>query len=302
MTFDLPGKSLTRSFGFRRVAAIIVSLAVLLPLAVLSSTAPASAVLPTTAATTWQVDGTLNYILPVGDILYLGGDFDALHDGNGNSVPRKNLAAIDRLTGAPTSFDLEADNQVYNMTLSPDGQTMYIVGAFLKVDNTNRRRVAAIDIATGTLTSAKFPSPNRAARAVATDGVRLFVGGFFDKVGGTPYKRLVAYDIATETIDTSWTPEANSGVKRIIIDPDRIWVAGQFSKIDGTAAKALAAIDPITGALLATDHPTFPILDIVADGDRIFAAAAGPGGRGAAFDRVTGAELWSVWGLSLIHI
>lgn len=34
MTFDLPGKSLTRSFGFRRVAAIIVSLAVLLPLAV----------------------------------------------------------------------------------------------------------------------------------------------------------------------------------------------------------------------------------------------------------------------------
>jgi len=262
--------------------------------AITASTTVSSTVgIPAVADSTWQTNGVVRVVLPVGDTIYIGGEFTNMNDGNGTSVQRNNLAAIDRLTGLPTAFDPNMNGKVFALTTSMDASTLYVGGSFTRASGQNRKRIAAFDTANGALSSFRPPFPNDSVRGLGTDGTRLFVGGLFDKVGPDARLRLAAYDIATETLDPTWTPSADGGVKSLIVDPDKVWVAGNFTDINNLYAKGLGAVALTDGALLPTDHPGIPILDIATLGNQIFAAGAGPGGTAAAYNRTTGAFQWS---------
>ena len=259
-----------------------------------SATSVAHADLSTQPSNTWQTNGSVNAILPVGQTVFIGGSFTEMNDHSGATVTRTNIAAINASTGVPTGWDPNVNGAVFAMTLSPDASTLYVVGSFTKVDGLTRKRIAAFDIATGALLSFKPPNPNKSVRSVATDGSRVYIGGLFTTVGGETRTRLAALDAATGALDPTWTPEANGKVTKLIVDPDRIHAAGSFSRINSLAARGLAALDPGTAALLVTDHTTYPVVDIEAVGSQIFVAGAGPGGRAAAYDRATGTHQWTV--------
>ena len=260
------------------------------PAAFLSSTGIEPILLSDIADPTWEVDGIVHTLLTIGDVVYIGGEFNSL-SSVGSTVARNNLAAIDRVTGAPLPFDPDLDGIVNAVEISPDGQTLYVGGQFDHAGGIDREHLAAFLTADGSLSPFDPPSTNTSIRAIATDGETLYIGGTFTRVGGIDRVRLAAYDIQTETL-TNWQPSANNLVKDLIVDPDRVWVAGNFSTFNNTALVGLAAVDRDAGTLIPTDHPIFPVLDISALGNQIFAAGAGPGGRTAAYDRTTGAEQW----------
>ena len=104
--------------------------------------------------------------------------------------------------------------------------------------------------------------------------------------------RLAAYDIASEALSEQWAPQASEGVKGLIVDPDKIWVSGDFFRMNGQRARGLTTVDPDNGALLPIDSPDVWVIDIAAQGNRIFVAGGGPGGVAMAFDRTTGDMLW----------
>ncbi len=263
-------------------------------LAGVSATSVAHADLPTQPSNTWQTNGSVNAILPVGQTVFIGGSFTEMDDHGGATVTRTNIAAINALTGVPTGWNPDVNGEVFGMTLSPDASTLYVVGSFTKINGLTRKRIAAFDTASGVLLSFKPPNPNKSVRAVATDGSRVYIGGLFTTVGGEPRMRLAALDAATGALEHSWTPVANAKVTKLIVDPDRIHAGGSFSKINDLPARGLAALDPGTAALLVTDHTTYPVVDIEAVGTQIFVAGAGPGGRAAAYDRATGTHQWTV--------
>ena len=239
---------------------------------------------------TWNVNGSVNTTMVLGDVVYVGGDFASV-SGGGTVLARDNLAAFDRNTGAALPFDPNINGEVHAIDISPDGQTLFVGGNFTTASGVNRKHVAAFNTADGSLSSFHPVEPNSSVRAVATDGETLFIGGTFNNVGGRGRDRLAAYDIATEAL-RSWEPSANDQVKDIIIDTDRVWIAGNFNHFNGVFARGLVAVDRTTAVSLPVGNASFPVLDITALGDQIFAAGAGPGGRAAAYDRSTGALQW----------
>ena len=56
--------------------------------------APAQADTPPKPARTWGTNGRINYILPVGDQVFVGGEFTAVIDTDGGSHPVSNVAVF----------------------------------------------------------------------------------------------------------------------------------------------------------------------------------------------------------------
>ena len=97
----------------------------------------------------WNLDGDGNVTLIVGDLLFVGGKFEEIYNAEGSRLNRSHLAAFNRHTGEPTSFNPPVGNQVYALEASPDGRTLYVGGAFTSVGSASRKRLAAFDIASG---------------------------------------------------------------------------------------------------------------------------------------------------------
>ncbi len=254
----------------------------------------AEAEFPVTPSDTWQANDLVNAVVQSGDTLFIGGKFTSLDDGNGTSVGRNRLAAIDVATGVPTSWNPNVNGTVNALSVSPDGAKLYVVGSFGKVGSVNRKNVAAFDLASGALLGFRTSAPDKGVRSVAASADKVYIGGFFGNIGTEPRTRLAAFDAQTGALDPTWRPAANARVMKLIADGDRIFAAGSFSTVNGVPARGLAALDPVSGALFPTDHPSYPVLDIELVGDRILLAGAGPGGTAGAFARSTGEELWSV--------
>ena len=233
-------------------------------------------------------------ILPVGDIIYIGGDFNALEDNNGNTVTRNYFAAIDRVTGAPTSFNPNMEDKVWTLTLSPDESTLYAGGSFRAVGSESRNRVAAFNLASGALLDFDIPAPNNVVRALAIEDDTLYVGGAFVTVGGEDRERLAAISLSTGELDEDWAPRASDTVKNIIVDPGKVWVSGDFFRINSERARGLTTVDPVDGTLLPIDSPDYWVIDMVAFENQILVAGGGPGGTAAAWDRTTGQRQWQV--------
>ena len=241
----------------------------------------------------WQVNGEVHALHVIGDILYIGGEFTRLIDGNGNFQARRNLAAINRVTGEPHWFEADTDSPVWALTSTPNGDTLYVGGNFNTVRGRQMKRLAAFSTANGAFTSFNPDQrPTNAVRALEFHENRLYVGGLFTQVGRSNRNYLAAYNASTSAL-TSWAPSANNHVKAIAADGSRIWVGGFFSRINGKSARALAALQASNGSLIATEHPAVDVIDIDIMGSRIFAAGGGPGGTAYAFDKDTGRQLWS---------
>lgn len=118
--------------------------------------------------------------------VYVGGRFDQI-----GGQPRQNLAALDRVTGAATAWNLPADDAV--LTLFDDGRRIYVGGLFTTVGGQSRGRLAAVDKTTGLLTPWN-PEANGAVRSIAVSGGKVFVAGEFTTINGLARSRLAALD------------------------------------------------------------------------------------------------------------
>jgi len=134
------------------------------------------------------------------------------------------------------------DGEIRNLAIG-DG-VIYVAGTFTKIGGKNREHVAAIDIATGTVTSWN-PGIDGSVSCIATDGSAVYAGGHFHYVNGFPgveRDNIAAFDAQTG-IATPWNPGAYEGITALLLHDGVLYVGGYGNL-------PLVALDPQTGSWL----------------------------------------------------
>ena len=248
---------------------------------------------------TWQTDGPVWSIARSGTRIYLAGDFKSLTDGQGKSVARAGLDALDAATDAPIrSWAPSADDLVRAIAVSADGAKIYIGGDFDRIDGQSRRHLAAIRASDGSLIDAWMPSTSGGVNDIEVFGSTVYVGGNFGSVSGIDRGRLAAITAGTGAVIRKFDPRPGGSVRGVSMAPDggALYVGGDFSSFGGDGRRNAAAVDPDTGSLRNwTPDPSYPLLGIAASRSGIYLAGAGPGGTLGAFEALPGDdELWHV--------
>jgi len=189
-----------------------------------------------------------------GNTVYAGGWFSTI-----GGTTRRNLAAMDAITGDLTSWNPNADDDVYTLAISEN--TVYAGGQFFAIGGTTRQFLAAMDASTGALTDWN-PLPLRPVNALAISGNTIYAGGDFTNIGGTSEYNgekwviiggttrnyLAAMDASTGDLK-NWNPDANNRVYALAISGDTVYAGGEFTAIGGITRNGLAAWDVPTGDL-----------------------------------------------------
>jgi hypothetical protein len=142
--------------------------------------------------------------------VFVGGLFSSAGD-----APRANLAAVDALTGSAVA-SWQADtvgDQPHVLSLAVSGSRLYVAGRYSGIDGAQRRRLAALDTATGDVVPSFRPVPNGILKAVAVsgDGTKVYAGGSFSEIGGQVRLNSVAELWASTGEATSFAPSVGGG-------------------------------------------------------------------------------------------
>ena len=184
-------------------------------------------------------DGWGRELLRIGDVLLVGGDFTGIRPiGNVSVTARPFLAALDAVTGQPvTSFEvpIQVDDVVRALTLSPDGQQVFVGGDFglVVLDAVSGQYLFDVELTNNDL-------PARVFDIVVTES-ELYIAGDFTRVNGT-FRGNIARLTLDGVLDSAWSPNVKRGfragrsapVQSIEVAPDgaTLYVGGTFTKIN----------------------------------------------------------------------
>ncbi len=326
-------------------------------LAVLTAVAPsvppaAAATLPEAISAhllpTVQTNGIVYSITTVGNVVYAAGNFTKARPygtaaGDASEVTRNNLLAFDLTTGALLPFapvittpsytsttnpgpfcDSLGTNTwqcdaVFRVVASPDQKKIYISGDFTRIDGQVRNRIAAFDVATGTLDATFHPSPSSRVRGLAVSSSAVYFAGDFTSVtpsSGTAVTRtrVASTDLSGNLLKFAPSADREVWAAELSSDGTRLLLGGQFDYINSTQIHGLASVYTgtatgttaganapwastglIPGAVGATTNRSW-VTDFSVRGDNVYIAADGEGsgifdGRIAA-KVSTGALIW----------
>ena len=270
----------------RRVPALLAGLALTILVSALSttsaeaaqvvvaSTAPAAADPPgadrmpgdvPTKKTPWVLDGKVNKIVQVGNVMIAGGLFTQVADPmNGTPHTRQNLFAFDATTGLVSqTFNPTVNGQVQQLLPGPTADTVYVAGDYTKINARGPNHLQLLNVHTGqAVTSFKAPSTNGGIQTMdLLPGNRLFIGGFFTKIGGVTRGQLATLNATTGAFDpflditvsgnhnnTGTGARAPVGARESGVTPagDRLVVIGNFRTAGGLTRNQIVMID-LTG-------------------------------------------------------
>lgn len=194
-----------------------------------------------------QVFGGIVRALHLGPThLYVGGTFTSVTDSGGN-FSRFGIVDVDPATG----------NRVLNLTgasgggilaLAGDGTHLYVGGGFGIIGGVNRTGLAAIDMATGVVTSWD-PAPNGNVETLQVEGSELIVGGAFNVIAGSGAARIARFGLPGLG-RLSLALAGNGAITHSHKLGNTLYVVGNFTELNGQVRLRAAALDLSTGALL----------------------------------------------------
>ncbi len=258
--------------------------------------APAPGFVEAAPAPTWQTNGRVNAIVQVGDVVYLGGRFTEVHDGNGTSLPRSRLAAIDLTTGEPTAWDPSADDEVFSLAAAPDGSRIYVGGKLRTVGGASVFNVAAVDPIEGLAVPDWRPKVSAPVRALAAWEDRLYLGGTFGTISGTTRRGIAALNATTGKVIKKWYPgDVDRSVRALAVTSNRVVVGGTFGMIGADVRPYIATITH-AGAKVKpwATPPLDQVLALSVLGDHVYVGSRSNEVTKHVVD--TGQQLWAVSG------
>ena len=184
--------------------------------------------------------------------IVVGGAFTTLSPNGGAAVTRHRIARLDPVTGAPDSFDPNANATITAIAVQADGKIL-AGGGFSganSIGGQTRNRMARLDGATG-LADSFNPNANIDVDAIAVqaDG-KILTGGGFTTIGGATRHYIARLDATTGAAD-SFDPNASDPVVSMVVQADgKILAAGLFNganSIGGQTRNRIARLDPTTG-------------------------------------------------------
>jgi hypothetical protein len=253
------------------------------------------------ASATWLPNPN-NYVytlLPVGNKLFVGGLFTSI---GGKTVT--SLAAIDINSGNAYDWDAKLfninGNNIYPWALAYFNGALFAGGDFVAIGHTIRNRLAAVDLATGCLTSwnPNISQSGTNVYSLVRAGNKIFAGGSFTQVGGSPTFCLAALDTlnGTPILSPTWNGLATGTVRTLLVLGNRLYVGGDFTSINSTSRTYLAALNLSDGSLLSWNPVLtgWSVYSLTSCGSKVFASgyftAINSQARNyaAAFDTTTG--------------
>lgn len=144
-----------------------------------------------------------------GSRIVLGGAFTQV-DG----AARANLAAVDATGELVTSWQADTAGQSPDVkSLAIHGERVYVGGKFAGIDGAPRRKLAAVDLASGDVILPFRPQPNGGVFEVVTspDGTKVYAGGGFTSLGGLPRSNGAAELSADSGVPTAFDPSTGGG-------------------------------------------------------------------------------------------
>jgi WD40 repeat protein len=212
----------------------------------------------------------------------IGGEFSSI-----TSVARQNLVAINASTGAADMSAIpSADGAVRAFARSADGSTLYVAGTFTHIGSVARNHLAAIDVASGSVTSFN-PNVDGEVAALTVRGNSLYLGGTFSHVGGLNALNAARISLGSSLVDATWTPSPDRGINAIALSPDgdTVYLGGAFVNVGADSRPYLAAVKTQGGAL--TDwRPSTPKLVFAVTVQSDGSIFAGTGGKSEAGNNV----------------
>lgn len=230
------------------------------------------------------------------DTVYFGGRFTSLLPPTGGSPSVRNrLGACKLSSGEILPWNPNADGHVY--ALATDGTTVYAGGSFKNVGGVYHPGLVAINPSSGAVLTWKPKLGGGVVKSLAISGTTLYLGGTFKTVNGEARRALAAVDTKDGSLKdwnpaSGFDPAATYDVRALAVSGTKI-LAGEY--YTSNTMPNLMAIDATTASALPWKYaPTRPILDLSVSGSRLYAAAAGSGGRLYSFDVTSGSFKWSL--------
>ena len=204
--------------------------------------------------------------------MFVGGSFSLV-----GGFARRNLAAFDLNTGEALPWNPGTNGAVTRLVSGDhaEGRRIYITGPFYDVDGQTRNGLAAVDAATGALSSWN-PAPVGTVEALATSDSTVYAGGYFGEIGGQPRHFLAALD-ATSALLRPWNPQPSGPVLCLAKSGPTLYAGGEFTVVGATDVSGIAAIDEVSGIAqpwsLGFDRVAGALLPV---GERIAVGFSGP--------------------------
>lgn len=251
----------------------------------------------------WRLDGVGYATLVMGNVVYVGGDFDNATSPDGSTVvPRHGLAAFDLRTGGLIgSFRADTDGPV--RALATDGSTLYVGGSFGSVNGSSTSRLAALDPDTGAVRSGWKAYVYSNVYGLSVAAGNLYVAGSFNKFDGVAREKVAAVRLSDASL-TSFAPTVNATVLSVAasVDGTAVYIGGPYTSVNGQPAANLARLstdgDLVSVPWQGVDGPALA-LTLSDDGTRLGAGLGGQPTAGhtgvnqsAWFDTSSGAKLW----------
>lgn len=180
--------------------------------------------------------------------LYVGGEFDSAQ-----GATRRSAAALDASTGALLPWDPSLSGMFATApvvrALATDGATVYLGGTFATAAGTARQAFAAVDAASGSVTSLNPLLPEGSELdAIAIRAGTLYIAGRFDTVNGTAARNAAALDASGQLL--AFRPNPNAVVRAVVPDGQEVALGGDFGSLNAERRVNLAAMNAETEALL----------------------------------------------------
>lgn len=192
---------------------------------------------------------------------YIGGAFGAV-----GGKKRVNVAHVLPDGTLDLAFRADTDRQVEAMVLA--GGRLWIGGDFRSVRETPRRRLAALDPATGAPDPAIAPNPDGQVEDLAAGGGLVFASGSFRGIAGRARNGLAAFSETDGALDSRIDVVLDGDIDALLVSGGRLYVGGRFDAFAGRNRSGLAALDLATGEL---DRDFAPSND-----GQVYALAADP--------------------------
>ena len=254
----------------------------------------------------WEPNGAVLALAEQGGMVFVGGNFTSWRNlVTGTVVARSRLAALDAVTGAPIAgWVANANGAVKALAVAPDGLTLFVGGEFRQLNGTAQNRLAAVATGSGALVPGWRASSGGTVNAIVAIDDRVIVAGAFGAINGVTRQRLAAVSAGNGAVIADWVAHADQNVFALATGgaAGSVLVGGRFRTLDGVGRDYLGAVDPLTGNVTSwrppprcIDSNPCMVLSLAVGDGRAYAAVAGPGGQGAAYDLVTGALRWRVY-------
>ena len=198
------------------------------------------------------LDGEVRAFAQVGTTIVVGGDFTTVSNAAGTvRVRRTNIFAFDARTGAIANWAPQLDAPV--LALAPgDGNSVYLGGAFQKVNGTAERALARLSLTDGSRYAGFSASANWGdVRSLISKNGWLYAAGSFSAINGVTRVGLARLYAGTGAVDANFdlklaAPKLTR-VKMedmaITADGGRLAVVGAVQQVAGQARAQMFMVD-----------------------------------------------------------